>query len=208
MWELAGKQTGDILALGFQEQSINNCGWSAFVKHTFKNLPSRLLAVFRVCRVCSHHCMKVSCWLLLTPWNNFSSFSSSSTFLLARPLNELLYKNIKMQEKKKMSLCITHTLPKSCLSEVVMFFYLGTLNQYLRLALPLLFFCVLPFLDWGGGCTASLTASSQKPMLELWVSPQILFESVPQLVQELVFTDPHTELLRDVCEYSNILLLT
>ena len=74
--------------------------------------------------------------------------------------------------------------------------------------MPLLFFCVLPFLDWAGCWTASFTASSQKPMLELWVSPQILLESEPQLVQELVFTDPHTELLRAVCDESEILLLT
>lgn len=46
-------------------------------------------------------------------------------------------------------------------------------------------------------------------MLELWVSPQILLESEPQLVQVLVFTDPHTELLRDdVCDENDILLLT
>lgn len=42
-------------------------------------------------------------------------------------------------------------------------------------------------------------------MLELWVSPQILLESEPQFVLELVFTEPHTELLRDVCEQSAIL---
>ena len=29
--------------------------------NVFQVLPSRLLAVLRVCRVCSHHCMKVSC---------------------------------------------------------------------------------------------------------------------------------------------------
>lgn len=45
-------------------------------------------------------------------------------------------------------------------------------------------------------------------MLELWVSPQILLESEPQLVQELVFTDPHTELLRGVCDESETLLKT
>lgn len=71
--------------------------------------------------------------------------------------------------------------------------------------MPLLFFCVLPFLGWGGGWTASFTASSQKPMFELWVSPQILLES-DQLV--LVFTDPHTELLRDGCDEREIRLLT
>lgn len=69
--------------------------------------------------------------------------------------------------------------------------------------MPLLFLCALLFLDCGGagggGCAASLTASSQKPMLELWASPQMLLESEPQLVQGLVFTDPHTELLRGVC---------
>lgn len=84
-------------------------------------------------------------------------------------------------------------------------FYSGTPDKYLRLALPLLFFCVLPFLGWGGGWTASFTASSQKPMFELWVSPQILLES-DQLV--LVFTDPHTELLRDGCDKREIWLLT
>lgn len=72
-------------------------------------------------------------------------------------------------------------------------------KRYLRFALPLLFLCVLLFLDCGGGWAASLTASSQKPMLELWASPQMLLESEPQLVQGLVFTDPHTELLRGVC---------
>lgn len=72
-------------------------------------------------------------------------------------------------------------------------------KRYLRFALPLLFFCVLLFLGGGGGWAASLTASSQKPMLELWVSPQMLLESEPQLVQGLVLTDPHTELLRVVC---------
>lgn len=108
------------------------------------------------------------------------------------------------KKTKKSFISVYYSYPsygKSCFSwEVVMFFYLGILNKYLRLALPLLFFCVLPFRDGGGCWTASFTASSQKPMLELWVSPQILLESEPQLVQELVFTDPHTELLRDVCE--------
>lgn len=73
-------------------------------------------------------------------------------------------------------------------------------EKYLRLALPLLFFCVLPFLLWEGGWTASFTASSQKPMLELCVSPQTLLESDPQLVEILVFIEPHTEVLRGVCE--------
>ncbi|TNN37639.1 hypothetical protein EYF80_052196 [Liparis tanakae] len=73
---------------------------------------------------------------------------------------------------------------------------------YPRLALPLLFFCVPPFFVWGGGWTASFTASSQKPRLALWVSPQMLLESEPQLEQMLVFTEPHTELLRDdVCVF-------
>ncbi len=56
-----------------------------------RDSPSRLLAVFSVCRVCSHHCIKPS-WFLLPPWNSFSSFSSSSTFLLALPLLLLLHK--------------------------------------------------------------------------------------------------------------------
>lgn len=62
--------------------------------------------------------------------------------------------------------------------------------------MPLLFFCVLPFLGGGGGWTASLTASSQKPMLALWGSPQTLLESDPQLVEMLVLMEPHTEVLR------------
>lgn len=104
-------------------------------------------------------------------------------------------------------MCITHILhveSHAFLSSET-FFYFGVVNKYLRLALPLLFFCVLTFLGWGGCCTASFTASSQKPMLEFWVSPQILLGSEPQLV--LVFTDPHTELLRDVCDESDIRLL-
>lgn len=72
------------------------------------------------------------------------------------------------------------------------------LNKYLWLALPLLFFCALPFLLGGGCWVASFTASSQKPMLELWVSPQILL-SEAQLVQVFVFTEPQTEFDRDVC---------
>lgn len=72
-------------------------------------LPSRLLAVLRVWRVCSHHCMKPSCWLFVTPWNNFSSFSSSSTFLLARPLNELLYKSNTRNNKRILRMtCISN----------------------------------------------------------------------------------------------------
>lgn len=66
--------------------------------------------------------------------------------------------------------------------------------------MPLPFFCVLPFLGWGGwggGWTASLTASSQKPMLALGGSPQTL-ESAPQLVEMLVLMEPHTEVLRGV----------
>lgn len=99
--ELAGRHTENICEFGFQKRSINSCGWSAFAERIFKVLPSRLLAVLRVCRVCSHHCMKVSCWLLLTPWNNFSSFSSSSTFLLARPLKELLHKYVQIKDEDK-----------------------------------------------------------------------------------------------------------
>lgn len=45
-------------------------------------------------------------------------------------------------------------------------------------------------------------------MLELWVSPQMLLESEVQLVLQLVFTEPQTELLRDVCGESDKLLLT
>lgn len=41
-------------------------------------------------------------------------------------------------------------------------------------------------------------------MFEFWVSPQMLPESEPQLV--LVLMDPHTELLRDVCETSETLI--
>lgn len=142
--------------------------------------------------------MKVSFWLLLIPWNNFSSFSSSSTFLLARPLVELLQESIEEAEDRQC--CVR-------LMEVLLFFsfFLSLFCHvvqiiYLRFALPLLFLCALLFLDCGGGGAASFTASSQKPMLELWASPQMLLESEPQLVQGLVFTDPHTELLRDVCK--------
>lgn len=73
----------------------------------------------------------------------------------------------------------------------------GSFSSYLRLALPL-FFCAFPFLVGGGCWTASFTASSQKPMLELCVSPQIPLESAAQFEQGVMFTDPHTELLRDV----------
>lgn len=45
-------------------------------------------------------------------------------------------------------------------------------------------------------------------MLELWVSPQILLESEPQLVQGLVLTDPHTELLRGVCKRDDSTIVT
>lgn len=148
--------------------------------HNKAGLPSRLLAVLRVCSVCSHHCMKVSCWLLDTPWNNLSSFSSSSAFLLARPPRELLTGETHPEDH--FSSCWT----------------LREAEAYLRLALPLLLFCALPFLGWGGGCTASLTASSQKPMLALWGSPQTLLESDPQLVEMLVLLEPHTEVLRGV----------
>lgn len=88
------------------------------------------------------------------------------------------------------------------LMEVLRFFLFQKTN--LRFALPLLFLCALLFLDCGGGWAASLTASSQKPMLELWASPQMLLESEPQLVQGLVFTDPHTELLRGVCKQGTV----
>lgn len=81
-------------------------------------------------------------------------------------------------------------------------------KRYLRFALPLLFFCALLFLGCGGGWAASLTASSQKPMLELWASPQMLLESEPQLAQGLVLTDPHTELLRDVCKKGKVMQLS
>lgn len=75
---------------------------TAFAKHVYEQVsPSRLLAVLRVCRVCSHHCMKVSCLPLLTPWNSFSSFSSSSAFLLARPLPELLCKKYRSKTKRR-----------------------------------------------------------------------------------------------------------
>lgn len=74
--------------------------------------------------------------------------------------------------------------------------------------MPLLFFCVLPFLAWGAGWTASFTASSQKPMLELWVSPQTLLESDPQLALTLVFIEPHTEVLRGVCGWSESALMS
>lgn len=205
MWELAETQAENICEFGFQKWQINHCGLSAMAKHTSEVLPSRLLAVLRVCRVCSHHCMKVSWWLLLTPWNNFSSFSSSSTFLLARPLNELLFFNYIQAgggQKQVIKLCITHI---TCMERHESqrsrhYSVYAFLNKYLRLALPLLVFCVLRFRDWGACWTASFTASSQKPMLELWVSPQILLESEPQLVRALVFTDPHAELLRVVCE--------
>lgn len=43
-------------------------------------LPSKLLAVLSAWSICSHHWVNPS-WALLTPWNNFNSFSSSSTFL-------------------------------------------------------------------------------------------------------------------------------
>lgn len=82
------------------------------------------------------------------------------------------------------------------------------MKTYLRLALPLLFFCVLPFLVWGGGWTASFTASSQKPMLELCASPQTLLESDPQLVDALVLIEPHTEVLRGVCERAALPLMS
>lgn len=81
-------------------------------------------------------------------------------------------------------------------------------KRYLRFALPLLFFCALLFLGCGGGWAASFTASSQKPMLELWVSPQILLDSEPQLAQGLVLTDPHTELLRGVCKQDDSAIVT
>lgn len=152
-----------------------------------------------MCRVCSHHCMKVSCGLFVTPWNNFSSFSSSSTFLLTRPLNELLFKSNtghqKLHSKDYLSSC--------CIQSK----FIG-MRKYLTLALPLLFFCVLPFLVWGGGWTASFTASSQKPILELCVSPQTLLESDPQLVEMLVFIDPHTEVLRGVWEWTKLPLMS
>lgn len=78
-------------------------------ERALKDTPSKLLAVLRVCRVCSHHCMKVSCWLLLTPWNNFSSFSSSSTFLLTRPLKELLGVDKQKHRKKSLRSCVLLT---------------------------------------------------------------------------------------------------
>lgn len=74
------------------------------------------------------------------------------------------------------------------------------------MALPLLFFCVLPFLGWGAGWTASLTASSQKPMLALGGSPQTLLESPPQLEETLVLMEPHTELLRGVWKEESALV--
>lgn len=61
--------------------------------------------------------------------------------------------------------------------------------------MPLLFFCALGFLAGGG---AWATSSSQKPMLELVLSPQMLL-SPPQLgAPPLVATEPHTEGLRAV----------
>lgn len=81
-------------------------------------------------------------------------------------------------------------------------------KRYLRFALPLLFFCALLFLGCGGGWAASLTASSQNPMLELWASLQMLLESEPQLAQGLVLTDPHAELLRDGCTKGKIMQLS
>lgn len=74
--------------------------------------------------------------------------------------------------------------------------------------MPLLFFCAVPFLAWGGGWAASFTASSQKPALALWGSPQTLLESEPQLVDMLVFREPHTEALRGVCERTEAALMS
>lgn len=45
-------------------------------------------------------------------------------------------------------------------------------------------------------------------MLELCVSPQTLLESDPQLVEILVFIEPHTEVLRGVCEQSKFPLMS
>lgn len=143
--------------------------------------------------------MKVSCWLFVTPWNNFSSFSSSSTFLFTRPLNELLQKSNSRNNNYTLRMACSPATPHLSFLDI---------KEYLRLALPLLFFCVLPFLVCGGGWTASFTASSQKPMLELCVSPQTLLESDPQLVEILVFIEPHTEVLRGVCERSKLPLMS
>lgn len=112
----------NISEFGSQNWPVNSSGWSDFAKHIFKDVPSRLLAVLRVCRVCSHHCIKVSCWLLLTPWNNFSSFSSSSTFLLARPLKELLHVHMQTRDKSKSLGAVNYSYPsycKSCFSSEV-----------------------------------------------------------------------------------------
>lgn len=106
---------------------------------------------------------------------------------------------MRTKNKSQWDPCITHIL--DVVDQGRIFLYFGIL-KYLRLALPLLFFWVLLFLGWGGCWTASFTASSQKPILELWVSPQMLLGSEPQLEQVLGLTDPHTELLKDVCEKS------
>lgn len=61
-------------------------------------------------------------------------------------------------------------------------------SLYLRLTFPL-FFCGLFFRVVGGGAV-SFTASSQKPRLEFWVSPQMLLSELQWLV---LLTEPHTE---------------
>lgn len=45
-------------------------------------------------------------------------------------------------------------------------------------------------------------------MLELCVSPQTLLESDAQLAEILVFIEPHTEVLRGVCEQTTFLLIS
>lgn len=109
-WELSGERRQPRVSLASVNIALHH-----HHHHQKKglSLPSRLLAVLRVCRVCSHHCMKVSFWLLLIPWNNFSSFSSSSTFLLARPLVELLQESIEEAEDRQC--CVR-------LMEVLLFF--------------------------------------------------------------------------------------
>ena len=54
---------------------------------------------------------------------------------------------------------------------------------------------------WGswGACWTSFTASSQKPMLAFWASPQMLLGSEPQLAPEPGLTAPHTEELSEGC---------